>query len=111
MARARPAPKSGDVEKLRSVFDSHAIVVGEIHQQPYYKTIEAYLDGVASHQSPEKFGERVQMDLISLDVTSNIASAKLHVHMLGFNYFNFLSFIRQAGEWRVITKSLTHVEE
>jgi hypothetical protein len=67
----------GDVEKLRSVFDSHAIVVGEIHQQPYYKTIEAYLDGVASRQSPEKFGERV----------------------------------RQAGEWRVITKSLTHVEE
>lgn len=90
MARARPAPKSGDVEKLRSVFDSHAIVVGEIHQQPYYKTIEADLDGVASHQSPEKFGERVQMELISLDVTSNIASAKLHVHMLGFNYFNFL---------------------
>jgi Putative lumazine-binding len=95
----------GDVEKLRSVFDSHAIVVGEIHQQPYYKTIEAYLDGVASRQSPEKLGERVQMELISLDVTSNIASAKLHVRMLGFNYFNFLFFIRQAGEWRVLRRA------
>jgi hypothetical protein len=100
----------GDVEALRSVFDPRAVVAGEVKGQPYYKPIEAYLAGVASRQSPEQLGDPVVMDLIAIDVASNIASAKLNVRMLGFNYFNYLSFIRQADTWRVILKTLTHID-
>jgi hypothetical protein len=101
----------GDVETLRSVFDPRAVVAGEVNGQPYYKPIDMYLAGVASRESPEKVGQPVQMELIAIDVVEGIASAKLHVRMLGFNYYNFFSLIRQVNEWKVIMKTLTNVKQ
>jgi ketosteroid isomerase-like protein len=99
----------GDVAQLRTVFDPRAVVAGEVNGQPYYKTIDEYLDGVAKRKSPAEFGEQVVMELLMLDVQQNIAVAKLHVRMLGFNYYNHFSFVRQHDRKLVITKTLTNV--
>ncbi|WP_042261675.1 nuclear transport factor 2 family protein [Paraburkholderia heleia] len=100
----------GDAEQLRRVFDPRAIVAGEVNGKPYYKTINEYLAGVANRKSPAEVGEPVEMELLMLDVQQNIATAKLHVRMLGFNYYNYFSIIRQGGSWLVITKILTNVQ-
>ena len=100
----------GDVAQLRTVFDPRAIVAGEVNGQPYYKTIDEYLAGVASRKSPAERGEKVEMELLMLDVQQNIATAKLHVRMLGFNYYNYFSIMRQQEKWLVITKTLTNVQ-
>jgi hypothetical protein len=100
----------GDVEQLRTVFDPRAIVAGEVNGQPYYKTIDEYLAGVANRESPAELGEPVESELLMLDVQQNIATAKLHVRMLGFNYYNYFSIMRQRDRWLVITKTLTNVE-
>ncbi|WP_321923943.1 nuclear transport factor 2 family protein [Paraburkholderia guartelaensis] len=100
----------GDVEQLRTVFDPRAIVAGEVNGQPYYKTIDEYLAGVAIRKSPAELGEPVETELLMLDVQQNIATAKLHVRMLGFNYYNYFSIMRQRDRWLVITKTLTNVQ-
>lgn len=100
----------GDVTQLRTVFDARAIVVGEVNGQPYYKSIDEYLAGVATRKSPAELGEKVVMELLMLDVQQNIAVAKLHVRMLGFNYYNNFSFARQHDKWLVISKTLTNVQ-
>ncbi|WP_063896792.1 nuclear transport factor 2 family protein [Burkholderia anthina] len=100
----------GDVAQLRTVFDARATVVGEVNGQPYFKTIDEYLDGVASRKSPKEIGDNVVMELLALDVQGNIAIAKLHVRMLGFNYYNYFTIIRQRDTWLVITKTLTNVK-
>ncbi|HTR06302.1 MAG TPA: nuclear transport factor 2 family protein [Paraburkholderia sp.] len=100
----------GDVAQLRTVFDPRAIVAGEVNGQPYYKTIDEYLAGVASRKSPAERGEKAEMELLMLDVQHNIATAKLHVRMLGFNYYNYFSIMRQQDKWLVITKTLTNVQ-
>jgi ketosteroid isomerase-like protein len=99
----------GDVAQLRTVFDTRAVVVGEVNGQPYYKTIDEYLEGVAKRKSPAELGERVVMELLMLDVQHTTAVAKLHVQMLGFNYYNHFSLVRQQDRWLVITKTLTNV--
>ncbi|MBV8259945.1 nuclear transport factor 2 family protein [Paraburkholderia sp. JHI2823] len=99
----------GDVEQLRTVFDARAIVAGEVNGRPYYKTIDEYLVGVADRQSPAELGEPVETELLMLDVQKNIATAKLRVRMLGFNYYNYFSMVRQRDTWLVITKTLTNV--
>jgi ketosteroid isomerase-like protein len=99
----------GDVAQLRTVFDPRAIVAGEVNGQPYWKTIDEYLAGVASRKSPAELGEQVEMELLMLDVQRNIATAKLHVRMLGFNYYNYFSIVRQQDQWLVVTKTLTNV--
>jgi hypothetical protein len=100
----------GDVAQLKTVFDPRAIVVGEVNGQPYYKSIDEYLAGVASRQSPAERGEKAEMELLMLDVQQNIATAKLHARMLGFNYYNYFSLVRQQDKWLVITKTLTNVQ-
>jgi hypothetical protein len=100
----------GDVAQLKTVFDPRAIVVGEVNGQPYYKSIDEYLAGVASRQSPAELGEKAEMELLMLDVQQNIATAKLHARMLGFNYYNYFSLVRQQDKWLVITKTLTNVQ-
>jgi hypothetical protein len=100
----------GDVAQLRTVFDPRAIVAGEVNGQPYWKTIDAYLEGVANRKSPAELGEPVEMELLMLDVQGNIATAKLHVRMLGFNYYNYFSIVRQHDRWLVVTKTLTNIE-
>ncbi len=99
----------GDVAQLKTVFDPRAIVVGEVNGQPYYKSIDEYLAGVANRKSPEELGEKVEMKLVMHDVQQNIATAKLHVRMLGFNYYNYFSIVRQHDTWLVIAKTLTNV--
>jgi hypothetical protein len=100
----------GDVAQLRTVFDARAIVAGEVNGQPYFKSIDEYLEGVANRKSPAELGEKPEMELLMLDVQQNIATAKLHVRMLGFNYYNYFSIIRQHEKWLVITKTLTNVQ-
>ncbi|MEM5313454.1 nuclear transport factor 2 family protein [Paraburkholderia sp. JHI869] len=100
----------GDAEQLRTVFDPRAVVAGEVDGQPYYKTIDEYLAGVAKRKSPAELGEPVDTELLMLDVLENIATAKLHVRMLGFNYYNYFSIMRQHDKWLVITKTLTNVQ-
>ncbi|WP_407027032.1 nuclear transport factor 2 family protein [Burkholderia pseudomallei] len=38
-----------------------------------------------------------------------MAVAKLHVRMLGFNYYNYFSIMRQRDKWLIIAKTLTNV--
>jgi ketosteroid isomerase-like protein len=104
------ATRIGDLAQLRAVFDPRAVVAGEVNGAPYYKTIDEYLAGVASRKSPAELGEPAEMELLMLDVQQNLATAKLHVRMLGFNYYNYFSFIRQRDRWLVITKTLTNVQ-
>jgi Putative lumazine-binding len=100
---------TGQVEKMRSAFDPRAVVAGEVNGVPYYKTIDEYLAGVASRKSPSEQGEAMNMQLLGVDITSNIATARLHVSMLGFNYYNYFSLIRQQTQWLVIAKTLVNV--
>ncbi len=99
----------GDVDQLRTLFDPRAVVTGEVDGDPYYKTIDDYLAGVAQRKSPAELGEPVDMELLMLDVHENIAVAKLHVRMLGFNYYNYFSIMRQRDKWLIIAKTLTNV--
>jgi hypothetical protein len=101
----------GQAEKMRAVFDPRAVVAGEVNGVPYYKSIDEYLAGVASRKSPREQGEPMDMELLGVEITANLATARLNVKMMGFNYYNYFSIIRQEKRWLVITKTLTNVAQ
>src|SRR5438128_488733 len=78
---------AGDTGRLRALFHPQAALFANLGQ-PYHKTIDAYLEGVAQRRSPKDAGEAFRMRLVALDVTHNIAMAKVYVPALGFNYYN-----------------------
>ena len=102
---------TGNVASLAAIFDAGAQVCGEVDGQPYHKTIAAYLTGEASRASPNDRRDLYMMKLLSIDVTGNIASVKLHSPMLGFNYHLYLSLVLMDGKWKIVNKTFTHLAD
>jgi hypothetical protein len=100
---------TGDTELLRSLFHPEAALFAELPGQSYYKKLDTYLEGVASRKSPEQVGEPFRMKVLSLDVTHNMAHAKVHVPALGFNYYNYLSLLFTNGAWVIVNKTFADV--
>jgi hypothetical protein len=100
----------GNVELLRQVFHPATLLFGDVKGQPYAKTLEAYLDGVAHRVSPRDSGRPYQTDILRIDVINSIAVATVRVAMYEFNYFDLLSFHKVDGQWLIVNKMLTHVE-
>lgn len=100
---------TGDTALLRKVMHPEAALFAELRGQSYYKRLDAYLEGVASRKSPKEVGEPYRMRVLSLDVTHNMAHAKVHVPALGFNYYNYLTLLRREGGWVIVNKVFADV--
>lgn len=100
----------GDIEKLRSSFIDQAHLYGDIRGDEYSKSLDEYLAGVETRKSPHELQEEYKMELIGIEIIGNIALAKVHLPMLGFNYYDFLSLSLIQGEWKIVNKVFAHVE-
>ncbi len=100
----------GNVELLAQVFHPGTLLFGDVKGQPYAKTLDQYLDGVAHRTSPRDSGKPYQTEIIGIDVINTIAVAKVCVAMYEFNYYDLLSFHKTNGKWLIVHKMLTHVE-
>ena len=100
----------GDVAKLRSSFDNNARLYGDIKGVPYQKTLDEYLEGVENRKSPRDQGEDFAMKVLGVEVLGNAATVKLHVPMLGYNYYDHLALSLIDKEWKIVNKLFTHVE-
>jgi hypothetical protein len=100
---------TGDTALLRSVFHPEAALFADVAGQPCFKRLDDYLAGVEKRQSPEELGEPYQMKVLSVDVNYGIATAKVHVPAHGFNYYNYLSLVRNEGVWVIVNKTFFDV--
>ncbi|MDQ6469823.1 nuclear transport factor 2 family protein [Flavobacterium sp. LHD-80] len=101
----------GDVMLLGSVFYPGSFVFGDVNGQPYFKTVDLYLDGVKNRQSPKDSGKPFKGEILSIKIVNSIAIAELNVKMYDFNYRDFLSFHKIDGKWLIVNKMLTNVSE
>lgn len=101
----------GDVNLLRQVFYPGTLLFGDIKGQPYAKTVDQYLDGVAHRQSPKDSGKPFKGAIISIDVVNSIAVAKLHVKMYDFEYDEFISFHKLDNRWLIVNKMITDISK
>ena len=95
---------TGDVDLLRSVFHPEAASFSDIGGQGYHKPVEDWFADVANRTSSAQLGERCNMRVLSVDVLHSIAMAKVHVPARGFDYYNYLSLLRQDGRWLIVNK-------
>lgn len=101
----------GDTSLLRSVFHPRALLFAEVRGETYVRPLEEYLAIVADRRSPETLGQAFLMKPISVDVTHEIALAKLHCPMFDYNYVDYLSFVRQDGDWKIVNKTFTDLPQ
>ena len=99
----------GDINALGNILNPGTLLFGDVKAQPYAKTLEQYLDGVAHRQSPKDSGKPFKGTIISIDAVNSIAAVKVHVKMYDFNYDEFLSFHKLNNRWVIVNKMITDV--
>lgn len=100
----------GDVDALRSTFHPAAMLFAEVRGEIVQKSLDTYLQGVASRESPASRQEPYNMSILSVDIIGETALAKVHVKMAAFNYYNFLSMLKMNDDWVIVNKLFTHIE-
>ncbi|WP_106792730.1 nuclear transport factor 2 family protein [Aquimarina sp. Aq78] len=100
----------GDITKLESCFHKNVYIYGDIKGVDYLKSVKEYIEGVKSRQSPRDLNENLKMKIIGIDIMGKIAMAKLHVPMLGYNYYDYLSLTKINNDWKIVNKLFTHVQ-
>lgn len=101
----------GDTSKLGGILYPGTLLFGDVKGQPYAKTLEQYLDGVAHRQSPKESGKPFKGTILSVEVINSIAVARVHVKMYEFNYDELLSFHKIDNRWVIVNKMITDVSE
>ena len=101
----------GNLELLNPVYYKGTLLFGDVKGEPYAKTLEQYLDGVAHRQSPKDSGKPFKGEIVSIMVINSIAIAEVKVKMYDFNYHEFLSFHRINGKWLIVNKMISDVNE
>ncbi|QNA87839.1 nuclear transport factor 2 family protein [Massilia sp. Dwa41.01b] len=99
----------GDIGLLRSVFDPRAQLFAEVRGQAYFRPLDDYLAVVAGRASPASLGQAFAMKPLHIEITGEIAFAKVHCPMFDFHYIDYLSFVRQEGQWKIVNKTFTDV--
>ena len=99
----------GNVDLLKQIFHPGTLVFGDINGVPYAKTLQQYLDGVASRQSPKDSGKPFKGEIISIKIVNSIAIAEIKVKMYDFYYYDLLSFHQIDGHWLIVNKMLTNL--
>ena len=102
---------TGDVTALRSAFHPQAQLFGEVRGLASCRPLGAYLDAVASRDSPASLGQARTMRVLSIEVAGETAMAKVQCPIFEFNYLDFLSLIRIEGRWLIANKLYTHIEQ
>lgn len=101
----------GDVRILGSIFYPGTLVYGDVKGQPYFKTVDLYLEGVQNRQSPKDSGKPYKGEILDIRVVNSIAVAEINLKMYDFNYRDFLSFHKINGKWLIVNKMLTDLSQ
>lgn len=101
----------GDVNSLSKIYYSGTLLFGDVKGQPYAKTLEQYLDGVANRQSPKDSGKPFKGEIIDIRVVNSIAAAEVKVKMYDFNYHEYLSFHQIDGKWLIVNKMISDIAQ
>ena len=102
---------TGDVQQLNTVYHPGTLLFGDVKGQPYAKTLEQYLDGVAHRQSPKDSGKPFESEIISIEAINSIAVARVRVKMYDFNYQEILSFHKFEDHWLFVNKMISDISQ
>lgn len=97
----------GNANALANVFYPGALLFGDVNGQPYKKTMDEYIDGVANRQSPKDSGKPFKGEIVSIKVVNSIGVAEVKVKMYDFHYHEFLAFHSIKGKWLLVNKMIS----
>ena len=100
------ATRSGDVEKMRSLFSPAALMSGFYEGEFYIGSPDYFFDEVRDNPSPLSTGAEYIGEVISSEIIGNIASVTLiEKGYLGLDFTNLFQLAHVDGTWLIVSKA------
>ena len=97
-----------DTETLKTVFDSHANIVGFYEGEYIHHSLAKYLQFVNGVSAPSQIGEDYDMEIQSIDQTGPIAIVRVRFLYEALYHNEFLSFKKNTDHWLIVQKLFCH---
>ena len=101
----------GDLNKLNRIFHPGTLLFGDVKGQPYAKTLDEWLDVVANRQSPKDSGKPFKGDILNIKVVNSVAIAEVNVQAYDMLYHDFLSLHQINGNWLIVNKIMSGINQ
>lgn len=99
-----------DSDILRGVFHPHLAYVCATEGDELYLDLETYLARVDQREPPAKRGDPRDEAILEIAFGSpRLARVTARMSMMGRDYLDFLTLIREGTDWRIVTKVFTFV--
>lgn len=96
----------GDVPKLRAIFHPDAFLQAPDLQ----RSLEQWLDAVASRPIPDKQGLPYDFKLLSIEIIKDQAMVKLECPLFEHLYIDYLGLLKENGRWLIVNKMYTDLQ-
>jgi hypothetical protein len=94
----------GQTEKLARAMHPKCMQAGHFDGQYEYFTRDEFIEALGG-AAPEKEGTPIVADVISIDMTGDVAVAKVYNECLGTTFTDYLTLIRHEGQWQIVMKA------
>ena len=99
------ASYAGDVESLKDVFHTQALMAGYLDDNLDVGTPEPFYAELEENESSESTGEAYHAEISFVHISGQLASAAVvEDNLLGFNYVNHFHLLKIRGEWQIVSK-------
>ena len=93
-----------DEAKLRRAFHPKCLVVGHFRGRLEYDPLDAFIDACKKEGSIPS-GTPYFAEIVSMDVTGDIAVVKLIDDYLGTRFTDYLTMVKIEGRWIIVNKA------
>lgn len=93
-----------DAPRLRRAFHPQAHVIGHFDGGLEWSTVEEFITACEKAGSAP-VNEPYFWQILSADVSGDIAMIKLTDDYLGIRFTDFLTLLHENGEWRIVNKT------
>jgi len=98
---------NADTKRLRKVF--HPTV--NLQSQGLRLTRDEWLHRVINRSIPSEINESYSYKIINIDILGEQAMAKVECPLLGDFYIDFLSLLKEKGQWKIVNKMYANAPE
>ena len=97
----------GDISKLRSIFHSDVF----LKAPGLRRSLEQWLDAVASRPVPSQQGRSYDFNLLSIEIIKDQAMVKLECPLFDHLYVDYLGLLKENGRWLIVNKMYTDLQD
>ena len=96
--------RTGNVEVLRQGFHEQPILCGYLEEEVIAAPIEGLFDWVSSNPAPATTGEAFDCEVLSLEITGRVASAKVRETHEVVAFIDYFHLLKHGNRGSIVSK-------